>query len=100
MAKPRPQLKAVLQRLLVVVVDGVLHDDGVIAFANLSPLLGFGFPFLRDLDPVRGRLRLGDELFQVILQRHKTSARLPRARTTRLGEHDFGSASAGRGGGL
>jgi hypothetical protein len=49
---------------------------------------------------VRGRLRLGDELFQFILQRHKTSARLPRARTTRLREHDFGSASAGRGGGL
>jgi hypothetical protein len=52
-AKPRPQLKAVLQRLLVVVVvvGGVLHDDGVIAFADFSPLLGFGFPFLRDLDP-------------------------------------------------
>jgi hypothetical protein len=69
-----------LQRLLlvvvVVVIGGVLHDDGIIAFANLSPLLGLGLPFLRDLDPVRGRLRLGDELFQVILQRHKTSARL------------------------
>jgi hypothetical protein len=65
-------LKAVLQRLLlllvVVVVGGVLHDDGVIAFADYSPLLGFGFPFLRDLDPMRGRLRLGDELLQVILQ--------------------------------
>jgi hypothetical protein len=59
-----------LQRLLVVVivVGGVLHDDGVIAFADFSPLFGFGFPFLRDLDPMRGRLRLGDELFQVILQ--------------------------------
>jgi hypothetical protein len=71
-AKPRPQLKAVLQRLfvivIVVVVGGVLHDDGVIAFADFSPLLGFGFPFLRDLDPVRGWLRLGDEHFQVILQ--------------------------------
>jgi hypothetical protein len=68
-AKPRPQLKAVLQRLLVVVVvGGVLHDDGVIAFADFSPLLGFGFTFLRDLDPVRGWLRLGDEYFQVILQ--------------------------------
>jgi hypothetical protein len=31
---------------------------------------------------MRGRLRLGDELFQVILQRHKTSARLLQARTT------------------
>jgi hypothetical protein len=70
-AKPRPQLKAVLQRLLllvIVVVGGVLHDDGVIAFADVSPLLGFGFPFLRDLDPLRGWLRLGDEHFQVILQ--------------------------------
>jgi hypothetical protein len=39
-AKPRPQLEAVLQRLLVVVVvvvGGVLHDDGVIAFADFSP---------------------------------------------------------------
>jgi hypothetical protein len=64
-------LKAVLQCLLVVavvIIGGVLHDDGVIAFADLSPLFGFGFPFLRDLDPMRGRLRLGDELFQVILQ--------------------------------
>jgi hypothetical protein len=68
-AKPRLQLKAVLQRLLVVVVvGGVLHDDGVIAFADFSPLLGFGFPFLWDLDPLRGWLRLGDEHFQVILQ--------------------------------
>jgi hypothetical protein len=71
-AKPRPQLKAVLQRLLVVVIvvviGGVFHDDGVIAFADFSPLLGFGFPFLRDLDPLRGWLRLGDEHFQVILQ--------------------------------
>jgi hypothetical protein len=71
-AKPRPQLKAVLQRLLVVVVivvvGGVLHDDGVIAFADFSPLLGFGFPSLRDLDPMRGRLRLGDEHLQIILQ--------------------------------
>jgi hypothetical protein len=64
-------LKAVLQCLLllvVVVVGGILHDDGVIAFDSFSPLLGFGFPLLRDLDPMRGRLRLGDEFFQVILQ--------------------------------
>jgi hypothetical protein len=64
--EPRPQLEAVLNRL--VVVGGVLHDDGVIAFADFSPLLGFGFPFLWDLDSLRGRLRLGDEHFQVILQ--------------------------------
>jgi hypothetical protein len=60
-------LKAVLQRLVVVVVGGVLHDDGVIAFADFSPLFGFGLPFLRNLDPMRGRLRLGDKLSQVIL---------------------------------
>jgi hypothetical protein len=69
-AKPRPQLEAVLQRLLVVVfgvvVGCVLHDDGVIAFADFSPLLGFGFLFLQDLDSLRGRLRLGDEPLQVI----------------------------------
>jgi hypothetical protein len=57
MAKPRPQLEAVLQRLLVVVI--VVVVGGV---------PGFGFPFLRDLDPLRGWLRLGDEHFQVILQ--------------------------------
>jgi hypothetical protein len=41
MAKPRPQLETVLQRLVVVVVivvRGVLHDDGVIAFTDFSPL--------------------------------------------------------------
>jgi hypothetical protein len=52
-----------MQRLVVVVVvGGVLHDDGVIAFADFSPL--FCLPILRDLDPARGRLRLGDELFK------------------------------------
>jgi hypothetical protein len=47
----------VLQRLVVVVVvviSGVLHDDGVIAFADFSPLFVFGLSFLRDLDPVGG----------------------------------------------
>jgi hypothetical protein len=64
-------LKAVLQRFVVVVIGGVLHDDGVIAFSDFSLLFVFGLPFLRDLDPARGRLRLEDELFQVILQKHK-----------------------------
>jgi hypothetical protein len=51
MAKPRPQLKAVLQRLFVVVlVRRVFHDNGVVSFANFSPLLGLGFPLLWDLD--------------------------------------------------
>jgi hypothetical protein len=40
--------------VVVVVVGGVLHDDGVVTFADFSPLFGFGFPFLRDLDPMRG----------------------------------------------
>jgi hypothetical protein len=44
-AKPRPQLEAVLQRLLVIVLVGrVFYDDGVISFADLPPLLGLGFP--------------------------------------------------------
>jgi hypothetical protein len=63
-------LKTVLQRLVVVViiVGGVLHDDGVIACTDFSPLFLLGLPLLRDLDPTWGRLRLGDELLQVILQ--------------------------------
>jgi hypothetical protein len=68
-AKPRPQLEAVLQRLavvIVVVVGGILHDDGVIAFTDFSPLLRLPFP--RDLDSARRWLRLRDELLQVILQ--------------------------------
>jgi hypothetical protein len=64
-AKPRPQLEAVLQRL-VIVVGGILHDDGVIAFTDFSPLLRLPFP--RDLDSARKWLRLGDELHQVILR--------------------------------
>jgi hypothetical protein len=69
-AEPRPQLEAVLWRLLllVVVVRRVFYDDSVISFADLSPLLGFGFPLLRDLDSLRGHLQLGDELLQVVLQ--------------------------------
>jgi hypothetical protein len=67
-AKPRPQLEAVLQRLLIVIVviGGILHYDGVIAFTNFSPLLRL--PLHRDLDSARRWLRLGDELLQVLLQ--------------------------------
>jgi hypothetical protein len=63
-------LEAVLQRLLllVVVVGRVLHNDDVISFADFPPLLGLSLSLLRDLDFLRGRLRLGDELIQVILQ--------------------------------
>jgi hypothetical protein len=68
-AKPRPQLEAVLQRLLVfvVVVGGILHYDGVVAFTNFSPLLHL--PLHRDLDSARRWLRLGDELLHVILRK-------------------------------
>jgi hypothetical protein len=68
-AKPRPQLEVVLQRLLVVVVLGhVFYDDDVISFADFPPLLGLGLSSLRNLDSLRGRLRLGDEPLQVVLQ--------------------------------
>jgi hypothetical protein len=46
-AKPRPQLEAVLQRLLLVVLLGrVFYDDGVIAFADFPPLLDLGLSSL------------------------------------------------------
>jgi hypothetical protein len=55
-AEPLPQLEAVLQRLLVAVLVGrVLHDNGVVSFADLSPLLGLGLPLFWDLDFLRGR---------------------------------------------
>jgi hypothetical protein len=68
-AKPRPQLEAVLQRLLVVIFIGrVFNVNCVVSFANFASLLGLGLPFLWDLDQLRRRRRLGDELRQVILQ--------------------------------
>jgi hypothetical protein len=68
-AKPRPQLEAVLQRLLVVILIGrVFNVNCVVSFANFASLLGLGLPFLWDLDQLRRRRRLGDELRQVILQ--------------------------------
>jgi hypothetical protein len=43
----RPQLEALLQRLLIVVLLGRVFDDNfVVSFANLAPLLGLGLPFL------------------------------------------------------
>jgi hypothetical protein len=68
-AEPRPQLEAVLQRLLVVVLIGrIFNDNCVVSLANFAPLLGLRPPFLWDLDQLRRRRRLGDELRQVILQ--------------------------------
>jgi hypothetical protein len=48
-------LEAVLQRLLIVVlVRRVLHDNGVISFADLLLLLGLGLPLFWDLNFLRG----------------------------------------------
>jgi hypothetical protein len=75
-----------LQCLLVVVLVGrVLHDDGVIPFADFSSLLGFGFSLLRDLDFLRRRLRLGDELLQVVLQDTRHQLDYSKAIGTQLG---------------
>jgi hypothetical protein len=63
-AEPRPQLEAVLQRL----IGRVFNDNCVVSLANFVPLLGLGLPFFWDLDQLRRRRRLGDELRQVILQ--------------------------------
>jgi hypothetical protein len=50
-AEPRPQLEAVLQRLLVVVLlRRVFYDNRVVSFADFTPLLGLGFSLLWDLD--------------------------------------------------
>jgi hypothetical protein len=43
-AEPRPQLEAVLQCLFVVLVGRVLHDNGIVSFADLTSLLGLGLP--------------------------------------------------------
>jgi hypothetical protein len=68
-AEPRPQLEAFLERLLIVVLlRRVLDSNCVVSFANLASLLGLGLPLLWDLDQLRRRRRLGDELRQVILQ--------------------------------
>jgi hypothetical protein len=65
----RPQLEALLQRLFIVVLLGRVFDNNcVVSFTNLAPLLGLDLPFLQDLDKLRRRRRLGDELHQIILQ--------------------------------
>jgi hypothetical protein len=86
-AKPRLQLEAVLQRLVVVfvVVGGVFHNDRVIALTNfigISILLGGG---------------CGSEMnfFTSSCARHKTSATLLQVITTRLGEYDYSPPWAG-----
>jgi hypothetical protein len=65
-AESRPQLEALLQCLLFVVLLGrVFHDYCVVSFTNLAPLLGPGLPFFWDLDKLTRRRRLRDELHQV-----------------------------------
>jgi hypothetical protein len=65
----RPQLEALLECLLIVVLLGRVFDDYCfVSFTNLASLLVLGFPFRWDLDKLRRRHQLGDELHQVILQ--------------------------------
>jgi hypothetical protein len=53
-AESRPQLEALLQHLLIVVLLGRVFDDYcVVSFTNFAPLLGFGLPFFWDLDKLR-----------------------------------------------
>jgi hypothetical protein len=68
-AKPRPQLEAVLKHLLIffVVIGGILHDDGIVVFADFAAPLRL--PLRRDLDPARWRLRLGDKPLHIILRK-------------------------------
>jgi hypothetical protein len=68
-AEPRPQLETLLERLLIVLLIGrVFNDNCVISLANFAPLLGLGLPFFWDLDQLRRRRRIRDELRQVILE--------------------------------
>jgi hypothetical protein len=61
-AESRPQLEALLQCLLIILLRRVFDDYCVVSFTTFAPLLGLGLPFLWDLDKLRRRRRLGDEL--------------------------------------
>jgi hypothetical protein len=62
-------LETLLERLLIVLlIRRVFNDNCVISLANFAPLLGLGLPFFWDLDQLRRRRRLGEELRQVILE--------------------------------
>jgi hypothetical protein len=89
-AKPRPQLEAVLQRLfvaIVVVVGGILHDEGVVAFTDFSPLLHL--PSIGISIPLGGGCGSEMNFFTSSCARYKTSATLLQAMTTRLREYDY-----------
>jgi hypothetical protein len=67
-AESRPQLEALLQRLLIIFLRSVFHDYGVVPFTDFATLFGLPLPLIRDLDKSRRRHRLGNELQYVVLQ--------------------------------
>jgi hypothetical protein len=67
-AESRPQLEALLQCLLIIFLRSVFNDYGVVPFTDFAALLGLPLPLIRDLDKLRRRRRLGDELHYVVLQ--------------------------------
>jgi hypothetical protein len=67
-AESRPQLEALLQRLLIIFFLSVFNDYGVVPFTDFVALLGLPLPLIRDLDKSRRRRRLRDELHYVVLQ--------------------------------
>jgi hypothetical protein len=66
-AESRPQLEALLQRLLIIFLRSVFNDYGVVPFTDFAALLGLPLPLIRDLDRSRRRRQLGDELHYVVL---------------------------------
>jgi hypothetical protein len=76
-AEPRPQLEALLEHLLIIVLLGRVFDDNcVISFANLALLLGLGLPFLWDLDKLRRRASSETNFAKSSCKKHNTSIRL------------------------
>jgi hypothetical protein len=48
-AEPGPQLEPLLKHLLVLLIECIFDDDGVVTFADFAALLGLAFPLLRDI---------------------------------------------------
>jgi hypothetical protein len=65
-AEPGPQLKTLLQRLLVL-VGRIFNGDGVVTFADFTVLLGLDLALLWNIYKSRRRSRVGDKLRNVIL---------------------------------
>jgi hypothetical protein len=57
-----------LQRLLIIFLQSIFHDYGVVPFTDFAALLGLSLPLIRDLDKSRRQHRLADELHYVVLQ--------------------------------